>query len=55
LAFYSNSNSIKEDLGATTQNMLLVDHSLSLSTSWIGLATLYFEGEKKNENSRLQY
>ncbi len=44
-----NSYSMEEDLGAATQNMLLAAHSLGLSTCWIGLVTVYFEGEKKDE------
>lgn len=44
--------SMKADLGAATQNMLLAAESLGVSTCWIGLVVEYFKGEeqeKKNE------
>ncbi|OQY42348.1 MAG: nitroreductase [Fusobacteriia bacterium 4572_74] len=44
--------SMKTDLGAATQNMLLAAESLGVSTCWIGLIVEYFKGEenkKRNE------
>lgn len=44
-----NSYSMEEDLGAATQNMILAAHSLGVSSCWIGLVTVFFEGEEKEE------
>ncbi|MCS5421578.1 MULTISPECIES: nitroreductase family protein [Psychrilyobacter] len=43
--------SMKADLGAATQNMLLAAESLGVSTCWIGLVVEYFKGEEKEKRN----
>jgi len=44
--------SMKADLGAATQNMLLAAESLGVSSCWIGLVVEYFKGEEKEERKK---
>ncbi|MEI6856372.1 nitroreductase family protein [Psychrilyobacter sp.] len=44
--------SMKADLGAATQNMLLAAESLGVSTCWIGLIVENFKGEEQEKKNK---